>query len=258
MSHDLNLKTSYSSGTESPEHVLRAMSRLGDRAVSFTDAFQLGQNNIDVSLFPRLRYLNGTEWFTRLGGRGFGRVDLLFIDFAITERLVSWADREMLLMRHKWANLPMDMPMTNSWQNKYEFARLVTLRNLKRRYFDTLPATEMVMRRFVDAGGKVFLSDMPFTNNFSAKCRMVKQLRDMGLSGIVVFKDESKYLDPAVEIQQSLDLCKHSGLLPVIGSGVTHNYYSRSVVYQSAHGAFNYMTDQLLKLFAERGTAVAT
>jgi hypothetical protein len=250
VSHDLNIKTSYSCGTKDPAAVLRYASLLGDRVVSFADAFSLGQNRLDKSEYPGLRYLNGTEWFSRLGGRGFGRVDLLFVGFEMTDQLIAWTSRELRLMRHKWESLPSDMPMERSWENKFEFARLVMVRNLKRAYFDTLPSTEIVMRHFIDAGGKVFLSDMPFTNTFSSKCRMVKQLRDMGLSGIVVFKDESKYLDPATEIQQSLDLCKYSGLLPVIGSGTSQDYFARSIVYGDARGAFDFMTDQLLKLFS--------
>ena len=252
MSHDLNIKTHYSSGAESPEVVWRTLRDMGDRVVSFTDAFSLNHNRrVSAPVAPNVRYLNGTEWFTRLGGRGFGRVDLLFVNFALTDGLDAWADRELALMHHKWKKtIPTGMALSQSWQNKYEFARLVQVRNLKRAYFDTLPSTEVVMRRFLDSGGRVFLSDMPFTTGFSVKCRMVKQLRDMGLSGIVVFKDETKYLDAAAEIQQSLDLCKYSDLLPVVGSGITHNYRARAVVYREAQGAFDYMTNQLLRLFA--------
>lgn len=245
--HDLGLKTSFSYGTESPAKILQRMSKLGITTVSFTDAFELEQNSYpEIAGVPAgMSYLNGSEWFTRLDGRGFGRVDLLFVGFDLTDPLKAWVARERKLMTYKWQSMPVTMGMDKSWRNKYEFARLVSVRGLKRTYFDTLPPTEVVIERFVAAGGHVFLSDLPFTNSFSAKCRIVRRLKELGLAGIVVFKNHDKYLDAESEIQQTLDLCKHADVIPVVGSGISSNYGSRSVVYENATEAFTYLTRQL-------------
>jgi predicted metal-dependent phosphoesterase TrpH len=254
MLHDLNVKTNFSYGTQSPEQTLHMFHVMGVDTLSFTDAFSIGQNLAvqDMGNIPHgMNYLNGSEWFTRLDGRGFGRVDLLFVGFDITDALRAWVFRELKLITYKWdKGMPSNMNLEQSWTNKYEFARLVAIRGLKRAYFDTLPATENVIKKFVRAGGKIFLSDLPFTNNFGTKCRIVKQLKELGLSGMVVFKDKSKYLDPETEIQQSLDLCRYADLMPVVGSGICSDYSKRSVVYEEAKKSFAYLTKQLLQMVA--------
>lgn len=246
--HDLNIKTNESYGTEAPATILRIMSQKGIKTVSFTDAFMLKQNEVDDFLPDDITYITGTEWFTRLGGRGFGRVDLVFSDFYIDDSLTAWVKRELKLMTYKWKKMPVNIKMSDSWVHKYRFARAIVTKGLRRTYFDTLPSTEVVIKRFVASGGKVFLSDLPFTNSYSTKCRIVKRLQEFGLSGVITFKNRDKYIDPETEIQSSLDLCKYAGVIPVVGSGLCSQYDDREVVYEGATAAFHFLTEALMEV----------
>lgn len=246
--HDINIKTTVSYGTEKPANVLRIMHRLGVKTVSFADTFKLEQNDVADFLPDDMTYINGTEWFTKLQGRGFGRVDLVFSDFHIDTTLKSWVNREMKLMAYKWENrMPANINRKLAWEHKYKFALKIKAGGLRRAYFDTLPSTEVAIKRFTAAGGKVFLSDLPFTESYATKCRIVKRLTEFGLSGIIVFKNRDKYVDPEAEIQSSLDLCKYAGVIPVVGSGLCSQYDDREVVYEGATSAFNYLTEQLME-----------
>lgn len=246
--HDLNIKTKISYGTGKPATILRTMHRLGIKTVSFADTFKLEQNDVEDFLPDDMTYINGTEWFTRLSGRGFGRVDLIFSDFHVDKSLKSWTKREMQLMAYKWdTRMPNTMKMRESWEHRYKFALKIRTGSLRRAYFGTLPPTEMVIKKFVDVGGRVFLADLPFTESYATKCRIVKRLKELGLAGIITFKNRDKYIDPETEIQSSLGLCKFAGVIPVVGSGIHERYASRDVVYENASTAFEFLTEQLME-----------
>lgn len=245
--HDINIKTTKSYGTRTPATILQTMHRIGVKTVSFADAFRLDQNDVEDVLPDDMVYINGTEWFTKL--RGFGRVDLIFSDFYIDDSLRAWVARETKLMEYKWTRkMPTTIDRALAWQHKYRFALQMKAGGLTQAYFNTLPPIEAVIERFVAAGGRVFLSDLPFTDLFNTKCRIVKRLREFGLSGIIVFKNKDKYIDAETEVQSALDLCKYAGVIPVVGSGICSRYDKREVVYEDATSAFDYLTEQLMEV----------
>lgn len=250
--HDLDIKTRSSYGSSYPEKIIETLKLKGVSLIAFSDLFSVEQNFFAPSshfLHPSgVKLVTGSEWYTKCDIEGVERVDLLFIGFRQTPKLEAWVRRENKRIELKKKALPKDIDYADSWRCKNAFGQMIADQNLRRSYFGTLPIMEQVIDSFRRVGGKVFLSGVPFTKEFSVQCRLVKYLKGLGLEGAVVFKDENQYEDTEAEISRMLDLCKYADIMPIVGSGVCSNYESRIVAMESvATEAFGFLTKQLVE-----------
>lgn len=244
--HDLNIKTDFSYGTLSPQEVVNKMREIGVGVLALADLFKIEQIN-SIKIPDGMRVFSGSEWFTKCDFEGVERVDLIFLDFEVTEHLKVWVKREMKRMDFKKRAMPAYVDYDDHWRCKEEFGEMIKDEKLRRTYFGTLPLTDLVLKKFTNSGAKFILSDIPFAKDFATKCKIIKRLKDLGLMGVIVFRNEDAYIDTEKEIQEMLDLCRYADIVPIVGSGCYKDYEKRNIAMEMAEGAFTFLTKSLLE-----------
>lgn len=247
MFHDLDIKTSFSYGWGSPQEAAGILVQKGLKVISFADLYSVDQN-LDVAFLPPdVRYVSGSEWYLKCTEGGVERVDLIFLDFDMTPELRVWVKREVTRVTYKWKTMPAELTREDSWKFKSTFGEKLADLNFRRSYFGTLPLLEQTIKAFKERGARFILSGIPFVSDFATKCKLIRYLKELGLMGIVVFKNSDMYVDAEREIQEGLDICKSAGLLPIVGSGIWRDYDSRLVDFEVASGAFDFLTRQIVE-----------
>ena len=240
--HDFGLKTSFSYGESRPAAVAEVMKSRGLHVIGFSDLFSIDQND-QLGLIEGVDVVTASEWHCKCEWEGVERVDLVFVGFEMTSELRTWVMLERRRIAFKEELMSKVVDFSGSYLYPIRFGEIIKERNLRRTYFGTLPDIEQTLSHFKDAGATVILSGIPFSTELLYRWRIVKRLVDSwGMKALVVFKNEDRYIDPELEIEDSLKLCQSAGLMPVVCSGLYKNYGNRVVAMEMAKGAFDFLT----------------
>lgn len=226
---DLDLKSTHSYGSKSPGAIIDWAQNSGMDFIAICDIFQIPTfSNRETN--PRV--LNGAEFYCNLDG---ARVDLLFVDFDLTDDIVAFARNTRKLISDDLEGFRppfyphFDMSVSD-----------------KRKYIQSLPDCRATINEFKQAGAKVILDKVPFQVNKIDRFKTIKKVYEAGCQAVSVFKNARFYQNEKEELGEAIDICSILKMHPVIASGTYNDYENWAIPGMEAVESFRWLGQHII------------